>query len=267
MNRNRISTILALSIGLGLAAFSDAARADAIFTTSVTGGNSQNFQVGGGDLSNKFGVSANLDFLFNAQTDSTGFLEVTIENTGTTGIFTDFGMNLDSDLFGLASFVFSQTVLVAGNGVNFVNDTPGPDNLSNFLGDASTTGATRVNAGGVSNGIDSQETSGVATGEKVRFHWDVTGGDFAGLTGGDFGDITNPVPAGGVDLPNVGFETFWGMHVQAINCDGADCSDRIGGQQVPPNDVPLPGTVVLFGAGLLALAGGIRLRRRQAAAV
>lgn len=261
---NRISTVVALFVGLSLTGFSGAARADAIFTHSVTGGLSQNFQVGGGDLSNQFGVSANLDFLFNAQDDSTGFLEVTIENTGTTGIFTNFGMNLDSNLFGLASFVFSQTVLITGNGVNFVDATPGPDNLSNFLGDASTTGATRVDAGGVSNGIDSEETSGVGQGEMVRFRWDVTGGNFAGLTGGSFLDVTNPVQAGGVEIPNVGFETFWGLRVQAINCDGADCSDRLGGQTT--NDVPLPGTFILFGVGLLAVAGGWRLRQRQAVA-
>jgi hypothetical protein len=196
-------------------------------------------------------------------TDGIPYLWVTIDNEGAAGtsdqlinfkVETVFGFTETAGSFGIDSFGFNNTTgnLTAGNlnlPANWNESGPPPSNQDGFGAFDWT-----ISTSGAGNRLDPLEFSIDLAGDDIA--------DYAGPSSGNAGE-GNAWFAAHV----AGFETGAGEDgCSPIN--GVDCKELTSGwfgggdENNPPNEVPVPAAVWLFGSGLLGLVGVARRSRK-----
>jgi hypothetical protein len=256
-----------LAGALAAAALSvSAAHADIIINSPTLGpGDSQSFQVGGGNLGSSIGAAAQLNITLDIASNSTGSISVTFKNTGS-GVIDVFGLSLKDSIF--STFTPASTLMTnvsctdvgtpSGNTAGCGFTSGGTNSVKGFLDNHLSVGAS-------ANSPTAKQ--GLAAGEQATFTWTVTG-NFAGFTAATPFSTFEQLETVSAGTGDQNFDSFWVAHVISLT-DGD--SDKIGGgattntvstQSVAA--VPEPASLSLFGLGLILLT--LRLRPWAAAA-
>ncbi|MFP4539403.1 MAG: PEP-CTERM sorting domain-containing protein [Candidatus Paceibacterota bacterium] len=184
-------------------------------------------------------ATVEFDYNFNERRDLTdyGEVKISITNTGQYDpVITGFGFNVPNEVYYINGFSGPSGWF----GVFHRNSISTPEQYG-FFDVAGMTGASGLEGGNPQKGIPVDET--------FDFNFKFKGPDFEGLNTDSFLSELSDIKHQGTPVPFL-------ARVQQTGLDGEGSDVMIHGEGDPASaPVPEPATMMLFGTGLLALAG------------